>query len=478
MTSLLLLQAVLAFTAHEIPGLVVTPPAMLAPHPEFNFDAEDLNGDGAMDLVFTDHVLLQRDGVFPQEARLPLPAFTQPGWLDAADGSLCVLLLEGGNSGRACTFQRYVLEDGAWKQTESRTLQDAGEACAATGDLALLPFVQGHRFAWFDGTSIHYQDIAGANESTSLRSIAAPAPSALLDRAPALWPAPERSFVVLESGLRARLLSKDDTLELWRWRSTAAGSWLTRTAWSWPDEGGPLPAATSFPSVWLAPGEQPALLDGDHEPDIVSWVREESALLELRLPATKLTVKLSGQDATWSTLAQAPGAACPSPRIKDLNGDGLADVALLTLNPTRNSVRENALQLLTRATLTAEVQCFLQSPASTFPTRPSFRHTLEIALDAPPIQGGQRLDAFAAGGLVSLDGDVNGDGFNDLVAHTRPGKVVIHAGGAEGFDAAPLATVDIPEQARIAVYDLNGDGKAELIAHLPDLGASALVYFP
>ncbi len=478
MTSLFLLHALLAFTAHQFPGLVVTPPPMLSPHPEFNCDAEDLDGDGAVDLLFADHVLLQRDGLFPQTTRLPLPELTRPAWLDAAGGALCVLLLEQEDTARACAYERYALEAERWTRTDSRELKESGDTCASKGKASLMPFVHNGMAIYFENGSLNLLPVSNTDASTPIKKIIAPVTAALLDRAPALWPASARNFVVLESGLRARFISRGDSAEMWQWQAVPAGASLIRTSWAWPNGHGALPEATTLPAMLLRTGEQPALLNIDTEPDLVSWLREESKMLDLRLPAMKLAIKLSGQETLWSTLVHAPGAAFPVPRITDLNSDGLSDVSLFTLNPTRNSVRETALQLLTRSSLTIEVQCFLQTSESTYPSRPSARHALDIMLDAPPIQGGKRLDDFASGGLVSLDGDVNGDGLNDLVAHVRSGKVIILAGHSGGFNETPLATLDVPEQARIAAHDINGDGKAEVIAYVPGGDSPALVYFP
>jgi hypothetical protein len=82
---------------------------------------------------------------------------------------------------------------------------------------------------------------------------------------------------------------------------------------------------------------------------------------------------------------------------------------------------------------------------------------------------------------ISAAGDTNGDGFGDLAVTDGRG-VVIHAGSSAGPAAAPLAVIPPPAEANLSTFgdqlsgagDVNGDGYGDLL--VADGGAQAWVY--
>jgi hypothetical protein len=133
-------------------------------------------------------------------------------------------------------------------------------------------------------------------------------------------------------------------------------------------------------------------------------------------------------DASWGTTL-------------DVNGDGLSDIAI----GAPGGEHGGAFVFLGR----------VGGPAAA----PSF--TLVDTTTKP---------ASYFGGTVASAGDVNGDGFADLaVVSAGRGKIQVHLGGASGVEEAPSFTLGAPDTYEMGrtvagAGDLDGDGFADLVA--------------
>jgi hypothetical protein len=188
--------------------------------------------------------------------------------------------------------------------------------------------------------------------------------------------------------------------------------------------------------------------DADLPVGTVFWrVRTGAAGVEAKSATWEFTVQkrvkpTESVDSSWGTFV-------------DVNGDGLGDIAVGAPNATVKSV-----------TGVGRIYVF-HSNATGFDTTPAL-------LDG----GGGMTSQFAT--LVFSAGDVNGDGYGDLAATNAAGDAFIFHGGANGIPngAMPNTVIPaaVPNASIAAAGDVNGDGYADLVLGAPQNGMPGQSY--
>ena len=158
---------------------------------------------------------------------------------------------------------------------------------------------------------------------------------------------------------------------------------------------------------------------------------QPSATWELYLPAHTAPI-----DTSWGT-------------IPDVNGDGFADV-LVGAPAASGATGQQAF-------------VYLGSTAG-------IHSTSDMMLAAP----GEATERFAS--VIASAGDIDGDGYADVIvgspnSNTDPGKAYVYFGGPSGISATPSVTITGSDPsfgtAVSAAGDVNGDGYADVVVGAP-----------
>lgn len=214
-------------------------------------------------------------------------------------------------------------------------------------------------------------------------------------------------------------------------------------------------------------------VDGDGREDLVLW--QTSGKLNFK---TDIYIFLRGVD---QKLPDRPtqilhcrglpfptsSAYMPSP-IVDLNGDGHYELALLELNSSIASANGLVNMLLSHGldgSLTIrpfQNGAFSRSPVGSVPV------TVLLASEV--------LKSWP----IFIQGDFNGDGRPDLLVRRSDGRWNIFFSTTDGhwFAPQPALTFAVPSHGYIAIKDLNGDGRSDIIWYEPDAHRASIFMSP
>jgi hypothetical protein len=143
-----------------------------------------------------------------------------------------------------------------------------------------------------------------------------------------------------------------------------------------------------------------------------------------------------------------------NPYVYDLNQDGRLDLII----PSLKLGFMSTLKILLLKSVEVNLTVYLQNPADEFAQKPDYEKEFSYDVDI-----NQNID-YA--GILTLDGDYNGDNRNDLLIHEGDGVIKIYANSISGvFESGVYREIRIPRPDGLNSMDLNGDGKDEIIAH-------------
>lgn len=188
---------------------------------------------------------------------------------------------------------------------------------------------------------------------------------------------------------------------------------------------------------------------------------------ELDLVGTKIAGSVTSYVSTVKVFKGRPGGEFPTAAdfevviegsasngvIRDFNGDGRKDIML----PSVDIGVMSLIKMLLLKKMNMEYQVYLQDENGGFPRKPDFSCGFSCKLDL-------RTRNISLGTVGDFDGDVDGDGLNDLVV-IPGGKLRVFRGDvAKIFDKDSVLDIDFESPTYFKVKDLNGDGRGDLIA--------------
>lgn len=463
------------FHAQEIPGLRIESASALVENTALNVLHADLDGDGALDLIFPRDVSFQRDGLFPRDARTPLPAFSSRPLLDTWGQDIYLRF------GDRLTVIRW--KDAGWQTMLDQAISwpPADNAVAAS---ALLQGSMGPS-AWFarflhdldgDGTpeilvtspdGIHvYSRNADLFRENGILNVLPPLACSVSAR-PRLWPAARRVLEFPVQAMQCRLIIEGSQIGVITSEETRGGRARYRLEYRAvargesgdfhvvePDEG----EDARF-SEWLPAHFAPCRLNGDGMLDMVGGSWTKTTATAVPAPVYAVEVSLDG----GKTLREYRSIVFrPGPSFLDFDGDGDLDLVVESSEFFDGGARETLARFLTRPAIDHSLRVYPQA-AGAFAERPLLFHRMTLQVETPPLLESAAYQRYRRGALVSLAGDFNGDRYRDLLVQDKPGRLAVFLAAGYSFSDTPDAIVAAEPNCLMGAADVNGDGRSDIV---------------
>jgi hypothetical protein len=140
--------------------------------------------------------------------------------------------------------------------------------------------------------------------------------------------------------------------------------------------------------------------------------------------------------------------------VQDLDNDGQGEIVLMEMPDKFLSVSAAVDAALTRG-IDWAVTIRRSNKDGVFAERPTFSMRVTTML---PFFGWSRY-------FVTFDGDFNGDDRKDLIVTRTPTQrdIYLSSGGSGSYDTSRKLTLEVPEDGRMTLTDLNGDGASDAV---------------
>ena len=495
----------LTFESQDLPGLRVGPPATLSGEVAANCRHLDLNGDALTDLLLADAAWLKNtEKGFSQAAPFP-PAFHQAGELDLWGATLYLR-----NDHALCTYN---YENNTWKKQLEFAFHwpDAPQKTLPITPNQETSHLRLSRFLYDNDQDGQPELLCIHPEGVSIYTITnkgiallrnlqpyppmriEPQPSS--DTAPKLWPPQARRLTFPERHMRCQLLLEAGSLLLleqhpidsqqinYHFKTFSLDPQNTTESPLWQSR--PLP-------LFL----RPCRLNEDTTPDFAGsrWQLSNAApglplfqpdaktnpLSPAALPIYEIWASFDGGDTFHIRRCKTFYRARPHCAFIDVDGDGDKDLITESVQLFERGLREAFIQIMTRNALDHEL-CIYKQINRSFSRDPEIRHQSTLRLDAPPQANSPFLQRYQAGELINLTGDFNGDGYRDLAVQHTERSIAIYLADKDGFPSQPDATLGLRKPGRFSVFDVDNDGKSDLLLRWFDehgqSGPLTTVYF-
>jgi len=370
------------FVEQDIPEVRVNARWMLQSFADLNLRHGDVDGDGATDLIFKSHVILQREGVFSQASRVELPTGLEDVACDTWQGGLYLrhrgrLTVLRWNGGRWEEALNHPIDwPGLQGADEGEDEEDEDDEDWDSEDKEEEPGVRFERFLHdLDGDGVP-EFILPAPEGLLIyaREGDVYAEKSLLDVVPPpevwgygrLWPKEKRGIKPLEryrhwwlhvEGNRLTVINRKDAGED-RVRFEEARYTLDRDFAVIPEK--TRTHSTEPMDHW----PQPMRLNGDDMIDYVDWEFLDG-MRTTPMPTPVFETRVSTDGGKTCQVFRAAWVLSQG-MFTDFDGDGGMDMVFNATGVFRGGVRESVARLVTQRTVEHEVRIHLQDGHGVF----------------------------------------------------------------------------------------------------------------
>lgn len=478
MNSLLLHMALasVSFWCQDFPGLRATPVKDAISTAVLNCRQADLDGDGALDLVFAHEAAFQSEGGFPEELRRPLPSFPNRKALDLWGDTLyfqtsnALVMVQWRDNDWKITLKQEL----AWPALDQSLLfeprlEDAQPPALASFQRFLHDFNGDNipEIVTVNEEGIHiYQHNGESYVFCGQLSVLPP-----LRLAPIppqrIWPAAARRIAVPARQMLCRLfmdasritvLERDDAPELTQSRHQQHNIIVKLDAECAPAVDGTQTFTTEF-----IPGQMRACrLNDDDIVDFAGGRWESSGGGPYPKAVYETWATLDGGKSFHVRRAPTLFGFRPHCSFVDFDGDGLLDMVTESLLMVDGGLREYVLGYLTR-TVVESVFSVYQQIEEGFSKKPISTFRSSIHLTRPPVFNDLMFQHFKAAALIDLTGDFDGDGRRDVAVRDRPGRIAVYLSDNFSFPHTPSGIIALREEENFVIADVNGDGRSDVV---------------
>ena len=472
----------LAFYPQEVPGLCLDATSGVIEQCKANVRQTDINGDGAVDLVFGREVAFQREGLFPREARVNLLPSNKAEWLDVWKTDVYL------RSARGLRVLRWSGSEWTVVLEQSVAWPVVQENVPGTGPATPQkpPVAQHSRFlhdldedgapevvlASEDGLHVYRTKDGGCVEAGTL-PLLPPLRSQAAAR-PVLWPPERRLLDFPAQQMSCRLLIEPHRVSVLT-RETARDGRVRYHSVSFKvtcnDAGffetDALPVAEQA-SEWLPAHLAPYRLNQDDTMDLAGAILESSRARALSVSLFGVAVSIDAGKSITVRRGEGirPGAGCI-----DFDSDGNLDLVTESSGILEGGMRESVLQWFSHSGVDHTIRVYRQAGGA-FSAKPVLEHRISLHMESPPFFEDGLFQRYERGALTSLSGDYNGDGYRDLLVQDRPGRLAVYLAAGYAFPDIPDAVLPAEAQCRFHAFDVNGDGRSDVVMQWTPTGTA------
>lgn len=487
MTPLLLhlLLGATVFLEQEIPGLRYSGAEPLTGTVEPNYRQVDLDRDGHLDLVFTDHVLFQRDGLYPAGSSAALPEEARGGVCDTGKHSLYVRhhnrlrqFAWDGEAWEVLLDQEIEWRDLFPEPADAESNDESGAEPVAFSRFLVdidqddVPEINVYAR---DGVHIYRRtkDLFRPDGIVDLYPQVAATPST----GSPIWPRDRRSLAAPGQRLELMAIWRGTALTVVSRQDLRTGQVRYRSRSVDLAEDSPESGITDQRYPLMDAAMRPLHLNADDALDFAGGVAVSSGVLAFSEPMYDTLVSTDGGETVrrFRTKAFSPGSG-----FVDIEGDGDLDLFVHETQITSGGLRESLNRFFFQHTVRHLVSFYRQNETGAFEYAPRLTVDLILQLDKVPYQEGSLFRRYRSGDLIDVSGDFNGDGKKDLLVQESSESLAIYLSRGYRYSKHPIYYLSVQKNERFYVADVDGNGMSDVVLIRPGTdrsGGRSRVYF-